>query len=165
MLSEATSGLKVAAGRTRSSIDIVGAPPVVMLITAFGRCLITFRNGGKRAGGRSGRPSFGSRACRCTTAAPASAAPIAASAISLAVTGMCGDIDGVWIEPVTAQVMMTFWLLAIVPPDAVLFVRRPNLDGRPQVWKASIGNPAMRDRILLPHRHDVGPIARRNSRT
>jgi hypothetical protein len=22
----------------------------------------------------------------------------------------------VWIEPVTAQVMMTFWLLAIVPP-------------------------------------------------
>jgi hypothetical protein len=32
------------------------------------------------------------------------------------VTGMCGDIDGVWIEPVTAQVMMTFWLLAIFPP-------------------------------------------------
>ena len=40
-------------------------------------------------------------------AAPASAAPIAASAISSAVTGRCGDIDGVWIEPVTAQVMMT----------------------------------------------------------
>jgi hypothetical protein len=29
---------------------------------------------------------------------------------------MCGDIDGVWIEPVTAQVMMTLWLLAIFPP-------------------------------------------------
>jgi hypothetical protein len=24
------------------------------------------------------------------------------------VTGRCGDIDGVWIAPVTAQVMMTF---------------------------------------------------------
>src|SRR6188768_2316617 len=111
MLSEATSGLNVAAGRTRSSIDMVGAPPVVMLMTALELCLITFRNGAKASGDWSGRPSFGSRACRCTTAAPA---------ISLAVTGMCGDIDGVWIEPVTAQVMMTFWLLAIVPPQTLL---------------------------------------------
>ena len=47
-------------------------------------------------------------------AAPASAAPIAASAICSAVTGRCGDIDGVWIEPVTAQVMMTLLLLATV---------------------------------------------------
>jgi hypothetical protein len=39
-------------------------------------------------------------------AAPASAAPMAASAISAAVTGKYGDIDGVWMEPVTAQVMM-----------------------------------------------------------
>ena len=116
MLSEATSGLKVAAGRTRSSIVMVGAPPVVMLITALERCLITLRNGENASGDWSGRPSFGSRACRCTIAAPASAAPIAASAISLAVIGRCGDIDGVWIEPVTAQVMMTFWLLAIFPP-------------------------------------------------
>src|SRR5262245_55366489 len=38
---------------------------------------------------------------------PASAAPMAASAVSCAVTGRCGDIDGVWIEPVTAQVIMT----------------------------------------------------------
>jgi hypothetical protein len=38
--------------------------------------------------------------------APASAAAIAASAISSGVTGRCGDIDGVWIEPVAAQVMM-----------------------------------------------------------
>lgn len=41
------------------------------------------------------------------TAAPASAAPIAASAISFDVTGRWGDIDGVWISPVTAQVMIT----------------------------------------------------------
>src|SRR6187551_95082 len=116
MLSEATSGLNVAAGRTRSSIDMVGAPPVVMLITALERCLITLRNGAKASGDWSGRPSFGSRACRCTTAAPASAAPIAASAISLAVMGRCGDIDGVWIEPVTAQVMMTLRPLAMAFP-------------------------------------------------
>jgi hypothetical protein len=28
------------------------------------------------------------------------------------VIGRCGDIDGVWIEPVTAQVMMTLFLVA-----------------------------------------------------
>src|SRR5882757_6953050 len=131
MLSEATSGLNVAAGRTRSSIAIVGAPPVVMLMTALELCLITLRNGAKASGDWSGRPSFGSRACRCTTAAPASAAPIAASAISLAVIGICGDIDGVWIEPVTAQVMMTFWLLAMFPPkDACPFFAERKLDRR-----------------------------------
>ena len=43
MLSEATSGLKVAAGLTRSSIDMVGAPPVVMFTTTSERCLITLR--------------------------------------------------------------------------------------------------------------------------
>ncbi len=45
MFSEATSGLKVAAGRTRSSTVMVGAPPVVMFTTTLERCLITFRNG------------------------------------------------------------------------------------------------------------------------
>jgi hypothetical protein len=39
------------------------------------------------------------------------------SAISAGVTGRCGDIDGVWIDPVTAQEMMTLcdamaWLLS-----------------------------------------------------
>src|SRR5262245_1770368 len=102
MLRDATSGLNVAAGRTRSSIDMVGAPPVVMFTTTGQRCLITLRNGANASGVWSGRPSCGLRACRCTTAAPASAA-----AISWAVIGRCGDIDGVWIEPVTAQVMMT----------------------------------------------------------
>src|SRR5215510_3784187 len=107
MFSEATSGLKVAAGRTRSSAVIVGAPPVVMFTTTLERCLITLRNGAKASGVWSGRPSCGLRACRCTIAAPASAAPMALSAISWAVTGRCGDIDGVWIDPVTAQVIMT----------------------------------------------------------
>src|SRR5215207_7187389 len=123
MLRLATSGLKVAAGLTRSSIDMVGAPPVVMFTTQLERCLITLRNGANASGDWSGRPSLGSRACRCTTAAPASAAPIAASAISLAVMGICGDIDGVWIEPVTAHVMMTLFL-AISLTETVLLVSR-----------------------------------------
>src|SRR5690349_15005378 len=128
MFSEATSGLNVAAGFRRSSIDIVGAPPVVMLMTALEACLMIFRTGANASGLWSGRPSLGSRACRCTTAAPASAAPIAASAISLAVTGIAGDIDGVWIEPVTAQVMITLFFLAIVPPE--MFVRSVGADFR-----------------------------------
>jgi hypothetical protein len=40
-------------------------------------------------------------------AAPASAASIDARAISSGVMGKYGVIVGVWIEPVTAQVMMT----------------------------------------------------------
>src|ERR1044072_4956577 len=138
MLRLATSGLNTAAGLTRSSIDMVGAPPVVMLITAAQRCLMTFRNGANASGDWSGRPSFGSRACRCTTAAPASAAPIAASAISLAVTGIAGDIDGVWIEPVTAQVMMTLFFVALVLPVGLFVVARRNLGGGGCGWKASI---------------------------
>ena len=87
MLSEATSGLKWAAGRTRSSTSMVGAPPVVMLMTQSERCLITCRKGANASGDWSGLPFCGSRACRCTIAAPASAAPIAASAISSGVIG------------------------------------------------------------------------------
>src|SRR5690242_17924179 len=41
------------------------------------------------------------------TAAPARAASTAAAAISSGVTGRCGDMVGVWIPPVGAQVMMT----------------------------------------------------------
>ena len=53
-------------------------------------------------------------------AAPACAAPTAASAISLAVTGRLGDIDGVWIEPVTAHVMMILSAFAISHPRKAL---------------------------------------------
>ncbi|GAB1846118.1 hypothetical protein MyNCGM683_09430 [Achromobacter xylosoxidans] len=42
-------------------------------------------------------------------AAPAWAASIAAWAIWSGVTGRWGDIDGVWTEPVMAQVMMTLF--------------------------------------------------------
>jgi hypothetical protein len=33
--------------------------------------------------------------------------------ISSGVTGRCGDIEGVWIAPVTAQVMMTLRFFAM----------------------------------------------------
>jgi hypothetical protein len=40
---------------------------------------------------------------------------MAASAISDGVTGKAGDMDGVWIAPVTAQVMMTFLGMGLLP--------------------------------------------------
>src|SRR3984957_18329455 len=93
---------------------MVGAPPVVRLMTQLERCLMIFRNGAKASGLWSGWPVFGLRACRCTIAAPASAASTAASAISCGVTGSAFDIEGVWIAPVTAQVMMTLRLMFLL---------------------------------------------------
>ena len=55
-------------------MPMVGAPPVVRFTTQFERCLMTFRNGSKAWGDWSGLPVLGSRACRWTIAAPASAA-------------------------------------------------------------------------------------------
>src|SRR4051794_25454936 len=54
-----------------------------------------------------GRPSDGSRACRWMIAAPASAASIDCLAICSGVSGRYSDIDGVWVDPVIAQEMMT----------------------------------------------------------
>src|SRR5579862_25013 len=113
MLRLAISGRNTSAGFTRSSTRIVGEPPEVRLMTTLQRCLMTGRIGAKASGRWSGLPVAGSRAWRWTMAAPASAAPIAASAISLAVIGRYGDIVGVWIDPVTAQVIMTFSDIAI----------------------------------------------------
>src|SRR6266496_4846040 len=115
MLSEATSGFSCSAGWSRSSTLIVGAPPVVRLITTSHDCLIRGKKRINIFGSCVGRPSAGSRACRCTIAAPACAAPIAPSAISSGVTGRCGDMLGVWIAPVTAQVMMTLPCAAAIP--------------------------------------------------
>ena len=150
MLSEATSGLKVAAGRTRSSIVMVGAPPVVMLMTQSERCLITWRKGAKASGDWSGRPSAGSRAWRWTIAAPASAAPIAASAISSGVTGRCGDIEGVWIAPVTAQVMMTLPLDCHCPSFLFANVLRRAPLVRGERHQAPVAPELALDEIGLP---------------
>src|SRR3954466_6642015 len=119
---------------------MVGAPPVVRLITQLERCFMIFKNGAKACGLWSGWPVFGLRACRCTIAAPASAASTAASAISCGVTGSAFDIDGVWIAPVTAQVMMTLrailslsrWILGLV------FLRRLVRDQRREALVAPL---------------------------
>jgi hypothetical protein len=49
--------------------------------------------------------------------APASAAASASATISSGVIGKCGDMVGVWIAPVTAQVMMTFRDFAMSRPS------------------------------------------------
>src|SRR5262249_19611336 len=79
-----------------------------MLTTTSLAARIWGRNCRNRSGSCVGRPSRGTRACRCTMAAPARAAPIALSAICSGVIGRCGDIVGVWIAPVMAHVTMTF---------------------------------------------------------
>src|SRR5271166_3748079 len=117
MFNEATSGLNFATGLRRSSIVMVEAPPVVMFTTQFDCCLMSSRNGRKRSGDWSGLPSAESRACRCTIAAPAAALPISA-----AVTGRCGDIEGVWIDPVTAQVTMTLRFVIVRQLPKILAV-------------------------------------------
>ena len=49
-------------------------PPVEMLITTSLRCLMPRAYSANTAGSGVGLPSWGLRACRCSTAAPASAA-------------------------------------------------------------------------------------------
>ena len=46
----------------------------------------------------------------------ASAAPTRSRRFPRAVTGRCGDIEGVWIDPVTAQLTMTFRFPMTFPP-------------------------------------------------
>src|SRR4051812_47684360 len=107
MLHDAISGDTSSAPASRWSSVMVCEPPVVMLITALVARWMRGRNSRYTAGSNDGRPSFGSRACRCRMAAPASAAAIACSAICAGVIGRYSDMLGVWTEPVTAQVMMT----------------------------------------------------------
>ena len=109
MLSEHISGVACSGAASRWSTVMLRPPPVVMLITASVACLIRGRNCMNTAGSGVGRPSSGSRACRCRIAAPASAAPIAWLAMSSGVTGSAADMVGVWMPPVMAQLMMTFF--------------------------------------------------------
>src|SRR5690606_3118369 len=118
MLRLQSSGWAAWAPSSRASSVIVALPPVEMFTTASVPCLIRGRNAMKSSALGLGLPSEGLRAWRCSTAAPARAAPSAASAIWSAVTGRCGDIDGGWMEPVGAQVMMTFVDLRMTAPLA-----------------------------------------------
>ena len=69
--------------------------------------------------------------------APAWAASMAWVAMSSGVTGRCGDMDGVCIEPVMAQVMMAFDFLRMkvpIPKDDGMIAAA----GRPrhaEVWE------------------------------
>ena len=67
-----------------------------------------------RATSRAPLPVAGSRTWQCTIAAPARAASIAASAISLGVTGIAGCRPTVSPAPVTAQVMKTSQFMPLV---------------------------------------------------
>src|SRR5215831_16127165 len=120
MLREVISGLARKGATNRSSSVMPAPPPVVMLIIASQPCLIRGKNSMKTLGSGVGRPSFGSRAWRWMIEAPASAAAIDCWAISAGVIGRWGDIVGVWIEPVTAHVMITLRLLAMVLPLSFL---------------------------------------------
>jgi hypothetical protein len=76
MLSEHISGENRSAAAIRSSNVMITLPPVVMLMMASQLCLMRGRNCWKTAGSGEGRPSLGSRACRCKMVAPALAASI-----------------------------------------------------------------------------------------
>src|SRR5215470_12698915 len=119
MLSEHISGEKVSAAAIRSSSVMITLPPVVMLMTASQLCLMRGKNWRNTSGSGDGRPSLGSRACRCRIVAPALAASIDWVAIWSGVIGSASDMVGVWIEPVMAQVMTT--LLASWGIDVSLF--------------------------------------------
>jgi hypothetical protein len=120
MLNEHISGLHRSGAASRSLTVMLCPPPVVMLITASVPSLIAGRNSMNTLGSGVGRPSLGSRACRWMIAAPALAAAIDSSAICFGVIGRCGVMVGVWIEPVTAQVMITFLPAAATLNDSLL---------------------------------------------
>jgi hypothetical protein len=86
---------------------MVRPPPVETFMTASVCCLMRGRKSMNSRGSGEGFPVSGSRACKWMMEAPASAAPTEASTISDGVIGRWGLMVGVWMEPVTAQVMMT----------------------------------------------------------
>src|SRR5699024_3296283 len=130
MLSEASSGANVIAGCMRSSTLMCGDPPLVRLMTASDDALIFSIIGAKSSGSCDGRPSPGLRAWRWTIEAPACAAWIEASEISSDVAGRWGDMLGVWIDPVTAQVMMILRLDAMVRSSLLSPANGPRADVR-----------------------------------
>ena len=127
------------------------------------------------------RPVSGSRTWMCTTAAPASAASIADSAISPGVTGTCGLFAVVSPAPVTAHVMKTFQFTAFSPParrrgqyrprpDRYAAPRRPSREaGRRN--EGAVGDVDHRDRrqfilggALSPGQLLIGEVRRRRWR-
>src|SRR3981189_885440 len=90
-------------------------------------------------------------------AAPASAASTAASAISCGVTGSAFDIDGVWIAPVTAQVMMTLRaMLSLSGWSGLVFLRCLLRDQRREAFVAPLRQrgDSFRRWLMRPRRDD-----------
>src|SRR4051812_9182255 len=121
MLSVHSSGLAASTPASRCSTLMPVPPPLERLTTTSLASLMRVTYSTKRSGSGVGRPSRGSRACRWTTAAPASAAASESSTISSGVTGRGGDIVGVCPEPVIAHVTMTLRAAAI--SAVLLFLR------------------------------------------
>src|SRR5262245_37957680 len=92
-----------------------------MLTIASVAALIGFRYSRNTFGSAVGRPSCGSRACRWMTEAPASTAAMESLTTSSTVNGRCGDMVGVWLEPVTAHVMMTLRVADMTGPSLASF--------------------------------------------
>src|SRR4249920_1750940 len=136
------------------------------------------RNARNRSGSWVGRPSRGSRACRCTMAAPAFAAPTALPAISSAVTGRCGDMVGVWMAPVTAHVMIALRrkprLRQAPNAEAGDFEQAPGQELRPGFLREQIVDRGMFDAGHRRHvelvemvaaEHAAGDVANRHADT
>src|ERR1043166_798132 len=87
---------------------------------------------------------------------------MALSAICWAVIGRCGDIDGVWIEPVTAQVMMTLLALATVHslPRLRQSLSKPGPIAKGPAWRCKpCGGIAGVSRTRSSHAHPAGIFA------
>src|SRR5450631_3128962 len=112
ILSDVISGSARTAAAMRSSMLMPSAPPVEMFTIALVLCLMRGKNCMNTFGSGVGAPVCGLRAWRWIIAAPASAASIDCLAISSGVIGNASDIVGVWIDPVTAQEMITLVRLA-----------------------------------------------------
>src|SRR4249920_4264379 len=134
------------------------------------------RNARNRSGSWVGRPSRGSRACRCTMAAPAFAAPTALPAICSGVTGRCGDIVGVWMAPVIAHVMIALrrkpWLRQAPNAEVGDLEQAPGQELRPGFLREQIVNRGMFDAghrchvelvELIAAEHAAGDVAYRHA--
>ncbi len=135
-LKEAISGLKRGMARSRSSADMPMPPPVVMPMITSLSALICRMISRKISGSAEGRPLRGSRACRCTAAAPARAQAMASAAICSGVIGKCGVCVGMVTEPVMAAVMMS------LSNDLTSFLRQ---------WESNRPSVLYKHRGVQPH--------------
>ena len=107
MFSDAISGLKVAAGRTRCSMVMVGGAARGDVDDAIGALLDDFEERREGFRGLVGTTVFGIARMQVHDGRARFGGTNGRLGNLLALIGKYGDMEGVWIEPVTAQVMMT----------------------------------------------------------